>query len=67
MLNRKDACQYALKVVLRAFDIIGNYLVWKVGNGVDLHIGVDPSVGCKWRHLLPSFVFDKLHSAGVFF
>ena len=28
---------------------------------------MDPWVGCKWRHSLPSSMIDKLHSAGFYF
>ena len=55
------------KAVLWSFDLIGNYLIWKVGNGVDVRIVVDPWVGCNWRHILPSSLIDKLHSAGLYF
>ena len=54
------------KVVLWSFDIIGNNLVSKIGNGVDVHLGMDPWVGYKWRHLLPYPLVEKLHSVGVF-
>ena len=42
-------------------------MVWKVGNGADVHLGIDPWVGCKWRYILPSYVIEKLHLAGIFF
>ena len=54
------------KVVLWSFDIIGNNLVWKIGNGVEVHLGLNPWVGCKWRHVLPQNLIEKLHSVGVF-
>ena len=54
------------KAVICAFDIIGNNLVWKIGIGASVCLGLDPWVGCKWRHLLPSFFIDKFHSVGVF-
>ena len=49
------------------FDLIGNSLVWKVGNGVELCIGTDPWVGCKWTHLLPSHFLERLHYQGFYF
>ena len=55
------------KAVLWAFDTIDTNLVWKVGNVADMRIGLDPYVGCKWRHQLPTSLLDKLHSEGIFF
>ena len=50
-----------------SFDLIGDGLVWKVGNGVDVCIGFDPWVGCKSRHLLPLHMIDRLHNHGFYF
>ena len=52
--------------MLWSFDLIGDFLVWKVGNGASVRIGMDPWVGCKWRNLLPPHLIDKLHSVGIF-
>ena len=52
--------------VLWAFDIIENFLVWNIRNGVVVRLGVDPWVGCKWRHILPPYVIEKLHLVGIF-
>ena len=54
------------KSVLWYFDIIGNNIVWKIGSGATVHLGLDPWVGCKWRHHLPSLMIEKLHSYGFF-
>ena len=64
--KKKKNISICWKAVLWAFDLIGNSLVWKFGNGVDLRIGIDPWVDCKWRHHLPILLLDKLHSAGIF-
>ena len=64
--KKKKNISICWKAVLWAFDIIGNHLVWKVGNGADIRIGIDPWVGCKWRNHLPSLLIDKFHSAGIF-
>ena len=53
--------------MLWSFDLIGDFLVWKVGNGESVRIGMDPWVGCKWRNMLPPHLIDKLHSAGIYF
>ena len=65
-VKHKRSMSICWKVVLWSFDIIGNNLVSKIGNGVDVHLGMDPWVGYKWRHLLPYPLVDKLHSVGVF-
>ena len=46
-VKNKKNISICWKAVLWAFDTIGTNLVWKVGNGVDLRIGLDPWVGCK--------------------
>ena len=65
--KKKRDISICWKSVLWSFDLIGYFLVWKVGNGESVHIGMDPWVGCKWRNLLPPHLIDKLHSAGIFF
>ena len=66
-VKKKRCMSICWKAVLWSFDLIGNYLVWKAENGADVRLGLDPWVGCKWRHILPSFLLDKLHSLGCYF
>ena len=40
--------------------------MWKAGTGTKVRIGIDPWLGCKWRHVLPASMIDKLHNAGFF-
>ena len=51
-IKKKKNISICWKVVLWAFDIIGDFLAWKVGNGNVVRIGLDPWLGCKWRHVL---------------
>ena len=65
--KQKRQISICWKTVLWSFDLIGNNMVWKVGNGVDVHLGMDPWVGCKWRYILPYPMIDTLHSLGFYF
>ena len=65
-VKKKKNISIYWKAVLWAFDIIGIFLVWKIGNGTVVHIGLDPWIGCKWRHALPSSMLEKLHFAGFY-
>ena len=55
------------KAVPWDFYIIENFLVWNIENGYVVSLGVDPWVGCKWRHIFPPYVIEKLHLDGIFF
>ena len=66
LVKEKENISICWKAVLWAFDIIGNFLVWKIGNGTTVRIGLDPWIGCKWRHVLPYSMLEKLHLAGFF-
>ena len=66
-VKKKRCMSICWKAVLWSFDLIGNFLIWNVGNGVNVRIGVDPWIGCKWRYILPFSLVDKLHSVGLFF
>lgn len=41
------------KALLKSFDVIGDGLAWKVGNGWDVIIGLDLWSGFGNNHLLP--------------
>ena len=41
-------------------------MVWQIGDGNSVRIGLDPWIGCKWRHSLPPSMIEKLHLAGFF-
>ena len=60
-IKKKTYISICWKAVLWAFDIVGNFLVWNIGNGNVVCIGVDPWIGCKWRHTFPSSMIEKLH------
>jgi hypothetical protein len=37
----------------KLFSLIGNWLIWKVGDGADILIGKYPWIKCKGKHILP--------------
>ena len=65
-VKKKKCISICWKAVIWAFDIVGNFLVWNIGNGNVVRIGEDPWICCKWRHSLPSYMIEKLHLAGFF-
>ena len=66
-VKKKKNISIVWKAVLWDFDIIGNHLVWNIGNGNVVRIGIDPWLGCKWRHTLPPSMIETLHLAGFHF
>ena len=66
-VKQKRRISTCWKVVLWYFDLNGNYIVWKVGNGAEVRIGMDPYIGCLWRHLLPIHLIERIHSFGFYF
>ena len=38
--------------------------MWRIGTGTEVRIGIDPWLGCKWRHCLPDTMIDKIHNVG---
>ena len=63
--KKKKNISICWKSVLWAFDLIGNFLVWKIGSGNAVRIGLDPWAGCKWRHALP-IQYDRKITFGWF-
>ena len=63
-VKKKRGISSCWKVVLWSFDLIGQSLMWRIGTGSEVRIGMDPWLGCKWRHCLAISMTDKLHYAG---
>jgi hypothetical protein len=52
------------KVVVMAFPLIGNWLVWKIGRGNKVQIGLDPWIGSNDAYRLPHHLVMDLKSQG---
>lgn len=59
-IKQKRRIYTCWKAVLWSFDLIGNSLVWKVGNEAEVRIGLDPWVGYLWRHILPAQLIERI-------
>jgi hypothetical protein len=57
---------YYLESVIKAFDLIGNSLVWRVGFGRSVRLGMDLWPGCKLGHLLPTGTQNRLALGGFY-
>jgi len=55
------------KAVVKSFHILESNLVWNVGNGHNLKIGVDPWLGSGQHHLLPIHIIEQLGQRGIHF
>ena len=44
---------------------MGRCLAWKVGNGQEVLMGIDPIVGAQSPHLLPTGLKDFLEDLGI--
>jgi hypothetical protein len=55
------------KSIINSFHIIGDWLIWKVGNGSKVLIGKDPWIGCANSHILPEELVNFLNQRGYFY
>ena len=53
------------KAILKSFEVIGEGLAWKVGNGRNVCIGKYPWPGNGLDHLLPPNIIDYLSFRGL--
>ena len=54
------------KAVISTFPIIGDRLVWKVGSGANVRLGIDPWVGNSEGHILPQMIIHSLHDKEIY-
>ena len=50
---------------LNTLSWLGRYLAWKVGNGKDILIGIDPIIGSASHSFLPYDLRDYLLDYGI--
>lgn len=50
-----------------AFPVTGNSLTWKVGNGKNVRIGSDPTMGCGEQIILSPDLMNHLHEKWHFY
>jgi len=51
---------------VNVFPLIGNHLVWYVGNGKQVRLGEDPWVGSRHGFKFPENMLNNLHDNGIF-
>jgi hypothetical protein len=59
-------CLNHLESNYSAFPLIGNWIIWKIGNGDQVLIGIDSWIGCKENHKTPTHLIHKLHRNGLY-
>ena len=60
-------CSVVWKVVVKHFDLVGSGLVWRIGNGRRVRLGIDPWVGCGRDRVLPEEMRLHLVTRGCLF
>ena len=60
-------CSVVWKAVINFFDLISSGLVWRVGDGSLLRIGLDPWVGCEGAHIISEALRQRLKEDRVVF
>lgn len=66
--ERKQAqgASIVCKVLVTAFPIVGNWIVWQIGNGSKLRISEDPWMGVNANFRLSNALLEVLHNQGIF-
>jgi hypothetical protein len=55
------------KALIKDFDLVGNGLVWRVGSGRLVRLGLDPWSGCQLGHLLSAGIRHRLAQGGFYY
>jgi hypothetical protein len=60
-------CTIIWKALVKYFQVVGEGLAWRVGNGLRVRIGTDPWPGSGRGHLLPQPLIEVLHDRGFYY
>lgn len=63
--NKKNA-SVIWKATVESFKVIEQGLAWKIGNGRNLKIGLDPWIGCNEKYALSPGLIKHLESKSIF-
>lgn len=53
------------KALVLTLPLLGKWKVWKLGNGQNIKLGVDPWIGCENKHILSEGIGEKLSQKGI--
>jgi len=54
------------KALIKAFNLVGGGITWKVDNDISIRVGTDPWAGCDHNHILPNHLIEAIHNQGIF-
>jgi len=55
------------KYILDVFPLIGNWMIWKIGDGAQVLIEKDPWIGYKENHIIPYHLFHDIYRNGSYY
>jgi hypothetical protein len=62
--KKVSKCYNHLESYTFYLSLVGNWLVWKIGRGEQVLIGLDPWIGCKEAYKLPTHLIHELQRKG---
>jgi len=65
--KKKTGASIIWKAIILAFDLIGKWMAWGVGDGHKFLVGRDPWPGCGRDHILSVSLHNELEQRGITF